>query len=100
VSLVVGPAGLLLSQRAFQVGRLLAPVNAIISSVDPVTATTIAVLALGERLATTRWPCSAKRRVPASWFSASCSRYGAATACCATPPSSDEADKSRGLSSG
>jgi drug/metabolite transporter (DMT)-like permease len=48
----VGPAGLLLSQRAFQVGRLLAPVNAIISSVDPVTATVIAVLALGERLAT------------------------------------------------
>ena len=52
-ALVVGPAGLLLSQRAFQVGRLLAPVNAVISTVDPVTAMAIAVLALGERLAST-----------------------------------------------
>ena len=49
-SLVVGPIGLLLGQRAFQVGRLLAPVNAVISTVDPITATAIAVLVLGERL--------------------------------------------------
>jgi len=50
-SLVVGPTGIFLSQRAFQVGRLLAPVNAVISTVDPITATVIAVLVLGERLA-------------------------------------------------
>jgi drug/metabolite transporter (DMT)-like permease len=49
-SLIIGPTGLLLSQRAFQVGRLLAPVNAVISTVDPITATVIAVLVLGERL--------------------------------------------------
>jgi hypothetical protein len=49
-SLIVGPTGLLLSQRAFQVGRLLAPVNAVISTVDPITARVIAVLVLGERV--------------------------------------------------
>jgi len=52
-SLVVGPTGLLVAQRALQVGRLLAPVNAVISTVDPVTATALAVLVLGERLAST-----------------------------------------------
>ena len=52
-SLVVGPPGIFLSQRAFQVGRLLAPVNAVISTVDPITATLIAVSVLGERLAST-----------------------------------------------
>jgi drug/metabolite transporter (DMT)-like permease len=49
-SLVAGPTGILLSQRAFQVGCLLAPVNAVISAVDPITAIAIAVLVLGERL--------------------------------------------------
>jgi drug/metabolite transporter (DMT)-like permease len=52
-ALVVGPTGLLVAQRALQVGRLLAPVNAVISTVDPVTATALAVLVLGERLAST-----------------------------------------------
>ncbi|GAA5147558.1 DMT family transporter [Pseudonocardia eucalypti] len=49
--LLVAPAGFLLSQRAMQLSRLLAPVNAVISSVDPVTAVAIGLVVLGERIA-------------------------------------------------
>lgn len=43
-------AGWALSQRAFQLGRLLAPVNAVISVADPAVAIALAITALGERL--------------------------------------------------
>jgi hypothetical protein len=52
-ALVTGPTGFILSQRAFQLGRLLAPVNAVISTVDPLTAVTIGVVAFGEHIVTT-----------------------------------------------
>ncbi|MDQ3763688.1 MAG: DMT family transporter [Actinomycetota bacterium] len=52
-TLLTGPAGFILSQRAFQLGRLLAPVNAVISTVDPITAVAIGVVAFDERIATT-----------------------------------------------
>ena len=52
-ALVTGPTGFVLSQRAFQLGRLLAPVNAVISTVDPLTAVTIGVVAFGEHIVTT-----------------------------------------------
>jgi drug/metabolite transporter (DMT)-like permease len=48
--LLVAPTGFVLSQQAMRLSRLLAPVNAVISSLDPVTAVAIGVLALGERL--------------------------------------------------
>ena len=50
---MTGPTGFVLSQRAFQLGRLLAPVNAVISTVDPLTAVTIGVVAFGEHIVTT-----------------------------------------------
>jgi drug/metabolite transporter (DMT)-like permease len=49
--LVSAPLGFVLSQRAFQLSALLAPVNAVISVLDPVVATSIGVLVLGERTA-------------------------------------------------
>ncbi|MDQ3899515.1 MAG: DMT family transporter [Actinomycetota bacterium] len=52
-ALVTGPTGFVLSQRAFQLGRLLAPVNAVISTVDPLTAVMIGVVAFGEHIVTT-----------------------------------------------
>lgn len=48
--LLVAPTGFVLSQQAMRSSRLLAPVNAVISSVDPLTAVAIGVLALGERV--------------------------------------------------
>lgn len=50
VSLVVGPAGFLLSQRAMQVSRLLTPVNAIISTADPMVAAAAGLALLGEQM--------------------------------------------------
>jgi drug/metabolite transporter (DMT)-like permease len=49
----VAPAGLVLSQRAMQLSGTLAPVNAVISAVDPLTAVTIGLVLLGERVNTT-----------------------------------------------
>jgi drug/metabolite transporter (DMT)-like permease len=48
--LLTAPTGFVLSQRAMQLGRVLAPVTAVISSVDPVVAVAIGVVALGERM--------------------------------------------------
>jgi drug/metabolite transporter (DMT)-like permease len=48
--LLTAPSGFVLSQRAMQLGRVLAPVTAVISSVDPVVAVAIGVVALGERM--------------------------------------------------
>lgn len=50
---LVGPAGFVLSQQAMRSSPLLAPVNAVISTVDPLTAVAIGVLSLGERVQTT-----------------------------------------------
>jgi hypothetical protein len=47
---VVGPAGFLLSQDAFQQGRFLAPVQAIITSADPVISIALGILWLNVRL--------------------------------------------------
>jgi drug/metabolite transporter (DMT)-like permease len=47
---VVGPAGFLLSQYTFQQGVLIAPALAVITIVDPLVATAIGVLWLGEHL--------------------------------------------------
>jgi hypothetical protein len=48
---VVGPAGFILNQDAFQQGRFLAPVQAIITTADPVISIGLGVLWLGVRLA-------------------------------------------------
>jgi len=48
---VVGPAGFILNQDAFQQGRFLAPVQAIITTADPVISVGLGVLWLGMRLA-------------------------------------------------
>lgn len=47
---VIGPIGFLLSQNAFQQGRLVSPAVAVITSVDPIVAVLIGVWWLGERL--------------------------------------------------
>ncbi len=47
---VVGPAGFILNQDAFQQGRFLAPVQAIITTADPVISVGLGVLWLGVRL--------------------------------------------------
>jgi hypothetical protein len=48
--LLSGAAGFLTSQRAMQLSRLLAPVIVVISTMAPLTASLIGVVALGERL--------------------------------------------------
>lgn len=52
VAVVTGASGIVVSQRAFQLGRLLAPVNAVISTVDPLVAVTIGLVELGEHTTT------------------------------------------------
>jgi drug/metabolite transporter (DMT)-like permease len=47
---VVGPVGYILNQDAFQQGRFLAPVQAIITTLDPVVSIALGVLWLGVRL--------------------------------------------------
>lgn len=47
---VVGPAGYILNQNAFQQGRFLAPVQAIITTTDPVISIALGLLWLGVRL--------------------------------------------------
>jgi hypothetical protein len=47
---VVGPAGFILNQDAFQQGRILAPVQAILTTADPVISITLGILWLGARL--------------------------------------------------
>jgi hypothetical protein len=47
---VVGPVGYILNQDAFQQGRFLAPVQAIITTIDPVLSIGLGVLWLGVRL--------------------------------------------------
>jgi hypothetical protein len=49
--LLTAPLGFVLSQRALQLSALLAPVNAVISVLDPVIAATIGVSVLGEHTA-------------------------------------------------
>ena len=50
---VTGPPGFLLSQNAFQQGRLVATALAVITTVDPLVAITVGVGWLGERVTTT-----------------------------------------------
>ncbi len=50
---IIGPTGFLLNQNAFQAGLLIAPVLAIITTVDPLTSIGIAHVWLGERIAST-----------------------------------------------
>jgi drug/metabolite transporter (DMT)-like permease len=50
---VVAPAGFLLNQNAFQAGRLISPVLAIITSVDPFVSIGLAIVVLKERVAST-----------------------------------------------
>jgi drug/metabolite transporter (DMT)-like permease len=50
---VTGPPGFLLSQNAFQQGRMVAPALAVITTVDPVVAVAVGVGWLGERVTTT-----------------------------------------------
>lgn len=47
---VVGPAGFILNQDAFQEGKILAPVQAILTTADPVISIALGVLWLGARL--------------------------------------------------
>jgi hypothetical protein len=47
---VVGPAGFILNQNALQQGRFLAPVQAIITTADPILSVGLGVLWLGVRL--------------------------------------------------
>jgi hypothetical protein len=47
---VAGPAGYILNQDAFQQSRLLAPVQAIITTADPVISVALGVLWLGVRM--------------------------------------------------
>ncbi|MGN6129368.1 MAG: DMT family transporter [Nocardioidaceae bacterium] len=47
---VVGPAGFLLNQNAFQTGRLISPVLAIITTVDPLVSIGLAIVLLKERV--------------------------------------------------
>jgi hypothetical protein len=47
---VTGPAGFILNQDAFQQGRFLAPVQAIITTADPVISIGLSILWLGARL--------------------------------------------------
>ncbi len=50
---VIGPAGFLLNQNAFQAGRLVSPVLAIITAVDPLVSIGLAVVLLKEQVAST-----------------------------------------------
>lgn len=50
---IIGPLGFLLNQHAFQVGVLIAPVLAIITTVDPLISIVIAHIWLGEAIAST-----------------------------------------------
>jgi drug/metabolite transporter (DMT)-like permease len=52
VMAVAAPTGFVLSQQAMRFSRLLAPVNAVISSLDPLTAVAIGALTFGERIRT------------------------------------------------
>jgi hypothetical protein len=49
--LLTAPLGFALSQRALQLSALLAPVNAVISGLDPIIAAVVGVFVLGERIA-------------------------------------------------
>jgi hypothetical protein len=49
--LIVGPVSFLLNQNAFQSGTLIAPVLAVITTVDPLTSIGIACLWLDEKIA-------------------------------------------------
>jgi len=50
---IIGPAGFLLSQNAFQTGMLIAPVLAIITTVDPLLSIGVAHAWLGETITST-----------------------------------------------
>jgi len=52
---VTGPPGFLLSQNAFQQGRLVSSALAVITTVDPLVAIVVGVAWLGERVDTTPW---------------------------------------------
>ena len=53
VACLTGPPGLLLSQHAFQYGRLVSSALAVITTVDPLVAIAVGVGWLGERVSTT-----------------------------------------------
>ncbi len=53
VAVIIGPAGFLLSQNAFQAGTLIAPVLAIITAVDPLVSIGVAYAWLGETITST-----------------------------------------------
>lgn len=50
---IVGPAGFLLNQNAFQAGRLISPVLAVITTADPLVSIGIAIVLLNEHVAST-----------------------------------------------
>jgi len=50
---IVGPAGFLLNQNAFQAGRLISPVLAVITTVDPLVSIGLATVLLEERVVAT-----------------------------------------------
>jgi drug/metabolite transporter (DMT)-like permease len=50
---IIGPAGFLLSQNAFQAGTLISPVLAIITAVDPLVSIAVAHAWLGETISST-----------------------------------------------
>jgi drug/metabolite transporter (DMT)-like permease len=53
--IVLGPAGVLLSQNSFQVGRIGAPALTIITVTDPMVSIAVGVLWLGERIRLGPW---------------------------------------------
>jgi drug/metabolite transporter (DMT)-like permease len=53
VAVIIGPAGFLLSQNAFQAGTLISPVLAIITAVDPLVSIAVAHAWLGETITST-----------------------------------------------
>ena len=52
-AVIIGPAGFLLSQNAFQAGTMIAPVLAIITAVDPLVSIGVAYAWLGETITST-----------------------------------------------
>jgi drug/metabolite transporter (DMT)-like permease len=60
VLIIVGPLGFLLNQNAFQAGRLISPVLAVITTTDPVVSIAIAHVWLKEQVASAPWDVAAE----------------------------------------
>lgn len=60
-AVVVGPAGFLLSQNAFQAGTMISPVLAVITAADPLVSIGVAHVWLGETITSTPLPWRAKQ---------------------------------------